>query len=106
MQITHVERQTRSKTGDFLIGEHKGVKLVSCAANEWKIRQLMTALDRALDRCEDTIRCTGHPILCCRSTSSRNRFHKETVRIFRKSSDSSEISATLLKIHPVSLSSL
>lgn len=69
--ITQIERPIRSKSGDFLIGDHQGVQLVSCAADELKIRQLMAAFERALDRCEDTMRYTGHPILCWLSTSSR-----------------------------------
>lgn len=74
LRISQVERPTCSKSGDFYIGEHHGAQLVSHAADELKIRRLMAALDRALDRCEETMRRTGHPILCWLNTSSRNRF--------------------------------
>jgi hypothetical protein len=64
VRITQVERKSWSRNGDFVIGEHQGVQLVSHAADELKIRRLMASLDRALDRCEETMRCKGHPILC------------------------------------------
>ena len=73
-RITQVERKNRSHNKDFVIGEHQGAQLVSGAADELKISRLMAALDRALDRCEETMRRTGHPILCWLNTSSRNRF--------------------------------
>ena len=74
LRISQVERRTCSKSGDFAIGEHQGAQLVSHAADELKIRRLMAALECALDRCEETMRRTGHPILCWLNTSSRNRF--------------------------------
>ncbi|KFZ16365.1 hypothetical protein V501_02264 [Pseudogymnoascus sp. VKM F-4519 (FW-2642)] len=58
-------------------GEHQGVQSISRKADEKKIRQLMMALDRALDRCEDTMRRTGHPILCWLNSGSRNRFYQK-----------------------------
>jgi hypothetical protein len=48
LRISQVEKLTWSKGGDFSIGEHQGVPLVSRAADELKIRRLMAALERAL----------------------------------------------------------
>ena len=74
VRTSQVENPTRSQSGDFSKGEHQGVQLVSCAADELKIGRLMAALEHALDRCEETMRRRGHPILCWLNTSSRNRF--------------------------------
>jgi hypothetical protein len=74
VRISQVGKKKWSRNGDFVIGEHQGVCLVSCAADELKIRRLMAALDRALDRCEETMRRTGHPILCWLNSGSHNRF--------------------------------
>jgi hypothetical protein len=60
---------------DFLIGEYKGVNLVSGRCHEQKIWQLIVALDRALDRCEETMRHTGHPLLCWLNTIYSHRFY-------------------------------
>lgn len=57
-------RKSWSYNQDFPIGQHEGTDLVSKKSDKQKIWQLMTALDRALDRCEETMRRTGHPILC------------------------------------------
>lgn len=65
VRITQVERKNRSRNGDFVIGEHQDVQLVSRAADELKIRQLIASLDHALDWCErqcvaqDTRFCVG-----------------------------------------------
>lgn len=78
VRISQVERRPAwSRNEDFSIGEHQGVKLVSRKADEQKITQLMAALDRAFDRCEDTMRRTGHPILCWLNSGSRNRFYQK-----------------------------
>lgn len=58
-----MERTAWARDRNFGIGEHQGVQLISLAAGELKIRRLMVALDRALDRCEEIMRRTGHPIL-------------------------------------------
>lgn len=69
-----MERTAWARDRNFGIGEHQGIQLISLAAGELKIRRLMVALDRALDRCEEIMRRTGHPILCWLNSGSRNRF--------------------------------
>ena len=68
-------RKSWSYNQDFPIGQHEGTNLVSKKSDEQKIWQLMAALDRALDRCEETMRRTGHPILCWVNSGSRTRFY-------------------------------
>jgi hypothetical protein len=63
VRISEVERAC-SHNRDFAIGQHKAVNLVSLRSDEEKIWQLMAAFGRALDRCEETMRHTCHPILC------------------------------------------
>ncbi|KFZ18624.1 hypothetical protein V501_01110 [Pseudogymnoascus sp. VKM F-4519 (FW-2642)] len=88
VRISQVERQPAwVRGGDFSIGEHQGVQIISREADEKKIRQLMIALDRALDRCEDTMRRTGHPILCWLNSGSRNRFYQKAILILGPSND-------------------
>jgi hypothetical protein len=70
-------RKSWSYNQDFPIGHHEGVNLVSKRSDEQKIWQLMAALDRALDRCEETMRRTGHPILCWLNSGSRTRFYQK-----------------------------
>ncbi|KFZ16922.1 hypothetical protein V502_04827 [Pseudogymnoascus sp. VKM F-4520 (FW-2644)] len=60
---------------DFVIGEYEGVNLVSTRRDEQKIWRLIVALDRALDRCEETMRHTGHPLLCWLNTIYSHRFY-------------------------------
>lgn len=55
----------------FPIGQHEGTSLVSKKSDEKKIWQLMAALDQ----CEETMRCTGHPILCWLNSGSRTQFY-------------------------------
>ncbi|KFZ15397.1 hypothetical protein V501_02725 [Pseudogymnoascus sp. VKM F-4519 (FW-2642)] len=70
-------RKSWSYNQDFPIGQHEGTNLVSKKSDELKIWLLMEALDRALDRCEETMRRTGHPILCWLNSGSRNRFYQK-----------------------------
>lgn len=70
-------RKSWSYNQDFPIGQHEGVNLVSWRSDEQKIWQLMAALDRALDRCEETMRRTGHPILCWLKSGSATRFYQK-----------------------------
>jgi hypothetical protein len=49
---------------DVRLGCHNGVDLISLADNEKRIWIFLQAVDQALDRCEETMRCTGRPILC------------------------------------------
>ncbi|OBT42125.1 hypothetical protein VE00_08325 [Pseudogymnoascus sp. WSF 3629] len=78
VRISQMERQPAwARGGGFSIGEHQGVQIISRKADEKKIRQLMMALDRALDRCEDTMHRTGHSILCWLNSGSRNRFYQK-----------------------------
>jgi hypothetical protein len=51
-------------TTAFCIGEHKGAKLISSAEDEQKISRLVVVVDHMLNRCEETMRRTGRPILC------------------------------------------
>ncbi|KAH8591171.1 hypothetical protein B0O99DRAFT_719407, partial [Bisporella sp. PMI_857] len=76
VRISEVERAS-SYDRDFPIGQHEGVNLVSPRSDEQKIWQLMAALGRALDRCEETMRCTGHPILCWLKSGSATRFYQK-----------------------------
>jgi hypothetical protein len=76
LRISEV-RKSWSYNQDFPIGQHDGVNLVSKRSDEQKIWQLMAALDRALDRCEETMRRTGHPILCWLNSGSRTRFYQK-----------------------------
>ncbi len=76
VRISEVER-AHSYDRDFAIGQHKGVNLVSPRADEQKIWQLVAALGRALDRCEETMRYTGHPILCWLKSGSASRFYQK-----------------------------
>jgi hypothetical protein len=48
----------------FSIGQLKGMKLISPASDERKISRLVMAADQMFDRCEETMRHTGRPILC------------------------------------------
>jgi hypothetical protein len=45
------------------LGFFKDRTLISSAADEEQIYHLIAALDPMLDRCEETMRRTGHPIL-------------------------------------------
>ncbi|KAF7173667.1 hypothetical protein CNMCM6106_007708 [Aspergillus hiratsukae] len=45
------------------LGFFKGRALTSSAADEERIYHLISALDPMLDRCEETMRRTGHPLL-------------------------------------------
>lgn len=76
VRITEV-RKSWSYKQDFPIGHYEGTNLVSKKSDEQKIWQLMEALDRALDWCEETMRRTGHPILCWLNLGSRNRFYQK-----------------------------
>jgi hypothetical protein len=51
--------------GDHLLGRHANADLASPQNDERKIRTLMDGVDLMLDRCEETMRHTGRPILPC-----------------------------------------
>ena len=70
-------RRAWSYDQEFFIGQHGGVDLVSPRRDEQKIWQLMAALGRVLDRCEETMRRTGHPILCWLKSGSATRFYQQ-----------------------------
>lgn len=57
---------------DVRLGCHDGVDLISLADNEKRIWILLQAVDQALDRCEETMRCTGRPILCWLASTKSN----------------------------------
>jgi hypothetical protein len=56
-----------SLTADYILGEGNSEGMpsfVSPREDEQKILCIMRALDLVIDRCEDTVRCTSHNLLC------------------------------------------
>jgi hypothetical protein len=59
---------------DMRLGCHDSIDMFSLAHNEKRIWILLQAADQALGRCEETMRCTGRPILCWLASTKSNEF--------------------------------
>jgi hypothetical protein len=59
---------------DVRLGCHDGADLISLTGNEKRIWILLQAVDQALNRCEEPMRCTGRPILCWLAGTKSNEF--------------------------------
>jgi hypothetical protein len=59
---------------DVRLGCHDSIDMFSPVHNEKRIWILLQAVDQALDRCEDTMRSTGRPILCWLASTKSNEF--------------------------------
>jgi hypothetical protein len=59
------------------LGRQVDLELRSRAEDERRLGQIAQAVDRLFDRCEETVKRTGHPILCwLRSRHARSTFSK------------------------------
>jgi hypothetical protein len=69
------------------VGRYDGDDLVSPEEDERKVAMLIAAMDRAFDRCEETLRRTGRPILCWLHTYHGTRFYPKPFKLlFREAS--------------------